>query len=133
MLKFSSSLCAVLLAITFLPGCGPAAPPQGTLSGSITINGKVYEGPLELIVMSMQSGKGGSTAIQKDGTFSFDSPFVTGEYTVYLAPSSPPEAKEMAVSVKIDNSIPAEYWNESSPVKIRIKEGKNEIKLKIPQ
>jgi len=133
MMKFSSSLSAVLLAVTFLCGCGPAAPPEGTLSGSITINEKVYEGPLELIVMSMKSGKGGSTAIQKDGTFSFDQPLITGEYTVYLAPSSPPEAKERAVSVKIDNSIPAEYWNESSPMKINIKEGKNEIKLKIPQ
>ncbi len=133
MIKFLNQLGAALLAAVLLSGCGPDAPPQGTLSGSVTINGKVYDRPLELIVMSMKTGGGSSTAIQEDGTFSFDKPFVTGEYTVYVAPSSPPEAEQQAVSVKIDKSIPDEYWNESSPIKINIKEGENNIKIKIPQ
>ena len=133
MMKFMNQFGAALLAAVLLCGCGPDAPPQGTLSGSVTINGKVYDGPLDLIVMSMKTGEGGSTAIQSDGTFTFDKPFVTGEYTVYVAPSSPPEAEQQAVSVKIDKSIPDEYWNESSPIKINIKEGENNVKIKIPQ
>ena len=37
------------------------------------------------------------------------------------------------VAVKIDNSIPQEYWNESSPLKVTIAEGENKETLKIPK
>lgn len=132
-MTFSRHLCVALLAMALFSGCGPQGPSEGTLSGNITINGKVYDGSIELIALNSKTGKGSVTAIQKDGTYSFDERLVVGEYTVYVAPSSPPEASTQAVAVKIDKSIPEEYWNEASPLKANIKEGENKIDFKIPQ
>jgi len=133
MMKLSAQLYVVLMATLFFSGCGPAADPEGTLSGTLTINGKVYEGSVELVVINSKTGKAAVAPVQKDGTFSFSKPLLTGEYTAYLAPSSPPEAKTQAVAVKIDKNIPEEYWNESSPLRVTIEEGKNKSELKIPQ
>lgn len=121
------SLCSLL----FAAGCGgEPPPPTGTVSGSIEFK-KPTASQLDLMIVDPSSGKAASTPIESDGAFSFGSPMLTGEYIAYLAPRSDPNATE-AVAVKIDKTIPENYWNEiNSPLRVEIKEGANTATLTV--
>ncbi len=85
--------------------------------------------------MNLTSGDHGKAPIQTDGTFRIGKELPVGEYTVYLAPKSTGSGEKddgQPQAVTMDTSVPDKYWNEaSSDIKIEVKEGKNDVVVKL--
>ena len=121
----------VALAIISQSGCGDPAVPTGTVSGTVEFSGDPY-GNVQLILMSMESGNAGSAEVDADGVFEIDKSLPVGEYIAYFAPSAAATDGEQPMSIKIDESIPQDYWNEStSKLRVKIDEGTNKVGLVI--
>lgn len=120
-------VCGAVLTV----GCGgEAAPPTGTVSGTIAFK-KPTAAQLDLMIIDPQTGKAASTQVGPEGEFSFGSPMLVGEYIAYFAPQMDPNVQQ-AVAVKIDRTIPEMYWNEiQSPLRVSISEGSNTASLQV--
>lgn len=116
-----------LVSLVFvLAGCGESTP-MGTVKGKVTLDGEPYS-DAAVVFMSMQTGQGGSTDIESDGTFALKDPLPVGTYTVYLAPKAADNKSEKATPVKMDTStVPEKYWSEMSDITIEVKKGPNEV------
>lgn len=123
--------CLAALMIIGLAGCGDAAVPTGTVSGTVEFSGNPY-GNVQLILLSMETGNAGSAEVNSDGVFNLEDSLPVGEYVAYFAPSATPAEGEQPAPVTIDQSIPDSYWNEStSGLRVKVDEGSNKVGLVI--
>ncbi len=117
---------ALALTLTLpLAGCSPSIP-EGTVSGTVTLNGKPYSDSA-IMLIDLNSGQAAGVDIQPDGSFAIADPLPLGTYNVYLAPKSLSEAEAAAAKpISIDTSVPDKYWSEhSTDIKIKVEEGEN--------
>jgi hypothetical protein len=118
-----------VLVLAVIVGCGASGPATGTVQGEVKFDDKPY-GDASLILLSMQTGQGGSTNIQSDGKFSLAEPLPVGKYTVYLAPKIEQDSYAEPKPVTIDKTVPSKYWNESeSDIQIEVNEGPNNVTI----
>ena len=114
-------------------GCGgKSGPPTGTVSGKITIGSEVPKDSIRVFFINSIIGQGSLALVEKDGTYHLEDPLHVAEYTVYFEKlvESTGEATTKQTQLK---SIPKEYGVEAtSPLKVKVEEGKNEINLDVP-
>ena len=95
---------------------------KGNLAGRVTYQGKPQLGGYFITLLSSDNKKY-SSALQKDGSFSFQTPIPVGEYRVAIEPI-PGE--------KLQGKIPARYHTENtSGLSIRVQPGKQNIELNL--
>lgn len=122
---FPAALCFCLL------GCGSEPEtPTGTVKGRVTLGDQPYTNAT-VVFLSLQSGKGATGEIQPDGSYTLSTPLPVGSYKVYLAPKPEPGASDEA-PVKIDTSVPENYWNETTTdISAEVTEGENEVPVNL--
>ncbi len=110
-----------------IAGCSGDAVPTGTVAGKVLLNDAPYTNA-SVVLLSLETGQGGTAVIQPDGTFRIEEPLPVGSYKAFLAPK-PIVAKEGDEQpVKIDQSVPDKYWNEAmTDISIEIVEGENDV------
>jgi len=112
-------------------GCGRGSKPTGTVSGTVTLDGRPYA-DASVIFFSPATGQGGSANINPDGTFQLPKPIAVGEYIVYLAPRLEEDPAAEPKPVSIDSTVPEKYWSEaSSDIRCEIKPGANQIAVEL--
>lgn len=119
----------LLLAVA----CSSPSQPTGTVRGTVTLGDAPYD-KAAVMLFSPTTGPVGIADLQPGGTFAMIDPIPVGTYTVYLAPKSVDSGDGSAqpMAVTIDESVPDKYWNEaSSDVSIEVKEGPNEVTVKL--
>lgn len=95
---------------------------KGEVAGRVTYEGKPLAGGYFITLVSAESKKF-SSALQKDGTFSFKTPIPAGEYRVVIEPIPGETAK---------SALPKRYASEAtSGLAIRIQSGKQQIQLNL--
>jgi hypothetical protein len=120
-----------LLTAAFI-GCGESGPPTGTVSGRVTFGGQAPPEPVFIQFINSNTGQGASATTKEDGSYSLGLPLHVGEYTVYferiVESTGPVSTAQEQLTI-----IPREYRNEqSSPLKVQVEQGKNEIDLDVP-
>lgn len=129
--KFLSLIPFVTLAACLTVGCSGEHIPTGTVTGTVQLDGKPYS-DADVIFLSLDSGKGATGAVQADGSFTLSDPIPVGIYQIFLAPKAPPEGQDEPTPVKIDQSVPDKYWNESSTdLSTQITEGENTVLVEL--
>lgn len=119
---------SMVLLIVFCLGCSQEDP-KGTVKGKVEYNGKPYT-EAAVCFVDLTSGMAASDNIEDDGTFQLE-PLPLGTYKVYLAPKIGDPLAE-AKPVKIDNSIPSKYWNESATdISHEVTAGINEMTVEL--
>ncbi len=119
-------VCLVCLAWV---GCAKTTP-VGTVKGKVTLNDAPY-GDAAVIFLSLETGKGGSSNINADGTFALKDPLPVGTYKVYLAPKVG-EASDQPKPVSMDKAVPDKYWNEAATdISIKVAAGPNDVKVEL--
>jgi len=130
-MKFYGGLSwvAIVVLVVGFVGCGPGGPATGTVKGNVQFGEKPY-GDASLIFLSMQTGQGGSTNINSDGSFALKDRLPVGSYKVYLAPKIEESNLAEPKPVRIDSSVPSKYWDEStSDLGIEVAEGPNTVTI----
>lgn len=127
--NYGSSWVPFVVLIVAIVGCGQSGPATGTVKGTVQYGEKPY-GNASLIFLSMQTGQGGSTNINSDGSFELKERLPIGSYKVYLAPKIEENDLAEPTPVRIDSSVPSKYWDEStSDLGIEVAEGPNTVTL----
>lgn len=121
----------VILATTY--GCGPAAKPVGTVSGTVKHKGQpVTAGVVNLF--DKATGSAATANLDSSGKFTLGAPLQTGNYSVsvtppipkQLPPGSPPEPQvEFTISLKYQDPS-------QSDIKKEVKVGANTLDIVIP-
>lgn len=125
------TITLLILVSVFLIGCGRRGKPTGTVSGTVTFDGKPYT-DASVIFFSPATGQGGSANINPDGTFQLPKPIEVGEYIVYLAPRLEENPAAEPKPVSIDSTVPEKYWSEStSDIRCEIKAGANQVPVEL--
>jgi hypothetical protein len=95
---------------------------KGQVTGKVTYEGKPLPGGFFITLVGGE-GKKFSSALQKDGTFTFNTAIPTGEYRIAIEPI-PGET--------IKSTLPKRYTSEStSGVSIRVQPGKQVVDLNL--
>ncbi len=116
----------VLLAV--LAGCTKSEP-TGTVQGKVTLAGQPFSNA-RLNFISKTTGMASAADIEPDGSFKLATPLKAGPYTVFLAPKTVADPDHPTAGTGPDPNVPQAYWNEStSPLKVEIKAGPNEIPI----
>lgn len=131
--KLSKILLAMLFcgSVVLASGCSNE-PPKGTVSGTVTFEGKPYSNA-GVMFISLETGNGSGGDIKPDGSYALADPIPVGTYSVYFAP----KAVELAPGAQpppayMDKTIPEKYWGEgSTDIKIDVKEGPNVVPIDI--
>lgn len=129
MKSLASIMCLIVVAAA---GCGSGGPPQGTVSGKVTIGGALPPEPVRVSFINSIIGQGAAATTAADGSYRLDHPIHVAEYTVYfekvVTSSGPVSTKDETLT-----AVPKEYRSEaSSPLKHSVKQGANTIDLEVP-
>jgi len=127
-------------------GCSSEGP-QGTVSGTVTLNGEpVKEG---LVSFMSSQGHASQGKIAAGGAYTLETPLPPGEYMVSVGPppiteapgglmpgqegkESDPASHYAAQSAPQQSDIPTDYWNEvTSGLKVTVKEGANQVPIEL--
>jgi hypothetical protein len=127
-------LSGLLLIATV--GCG-GGEATGTVKGTVYLGEEPF-GDASVVLVSPDTGQGGSADVNPDGTFSIELPIPVGTYTAYLTPKIDEAAmmekmqQGMATGMEMPKDFPAKYQNEaSSDLKVQVEEGENEVTLRM--
>ncbi|MFG0265318.1 MAG: carboxypeptidase regulatory-like domain-containing protein [Rhodopirellula sp. JB055] len=121
---------AVALLMTFSAGCSES-PPVGTVAGTVSLDGKPYD-DAAVMFLDAKTGQAAGTDIADGGQFTFKEPIPTGTYDVYLAPRTVPMEEGSPEAVKIDESVPEKYWNETTTdIEVVVNEGENSVTIEL--
>ena len=133
--RFSTAVtlmaCLVMVNVT---GCG-SGDPVGTVQGTVTFKGQpLTEGIL--YVYNKKTAEAGEGKVT-DGKFKLLNELRTGTYVAYVTavPPPPPNPENPPANLwgKFPKDFPAKYQREDkSDLSIEVKEGANEVELKIP-
>ncbi len=125
-----SLMLPAALALVSITGCS-SQPPTGEVSGKVLFDGQPYDAA-EVMLIDLTTGHAVGTAIQPGGQFAFEKPIPVGTYNVYLAPKAEPMTDGQPQAVKIDESVPQKYWNESTTdIKKQVNEGVNTLTIEL--
>lgn len=115
-------------------GCSSGEPPKptGTVSGTVTLNGKPYNNAA-VVFFSLQSGQAASANIGEDGSYRILNPLWVGSYQVYLAPKLEENLETAeAKPVYMDETIPDKYYNETTTdIICTLNEGENSFTVEL--
>ena len=134
----SLAVCSLLAFAAFcVAGCSKSVP-TGTVKGKVVFDGKPYT-EAAVTFLNTKTGDGDSVNINPDGTFQFKDPLPVGTYIVYLSPKleepsgqgGGEEAAQGPISMTQNKTVPEKYWSESSPIRIEVKEGENNVTVEI--
>lgn len=127
------------LVLILLVGCGGKADeqPKGTVKGAVTFQGQpVAEGSVSFY--HSRQGVEFEAPIQADGSFALKAEGIpVGEYVVTVRPlramGNPPGDKSAPIEMdKNAPDIPMKYrQTNTSPIKLQIKEGDNDLKVEM--
>jgi hypothetical protein len=121
---------SVAFLMTFSVGCGDS-PAVGTVEGTVSLDGKPYD-DAAVMFLDAKTGQAAGTDIQDGGQFTFNEPIPTGTYDVYLAPRTVPMEEGSPEAVKIDESVPEKYWNETTTdIEVVVSEGENSVTIEL--
>ncbi len=121
----TSTLAAIYLGLlacaSWTSGCGPAAPPSGSVAGKVIFHGQpLTSGVVTLI--NEKTGVGGSVELDSQGGFRIPS-IRTGEYKVAVHNAPPPPGGKF---VKLN--IPVKYQDiQTSGLRATVEEGENTV------
>ncbi len=123
---------AIVLGCVLLAWSGCAKPnPTGTVEGNVTLNGQPFSNA-RLNFLSKGTGAASAAEIAGDGSFKVETPMKVGTYVVFLAPKTVADPDHPSPSPGIDPKVPQACWNEAtSPLKIEVKEGKNNVPIEL--
>jgi hypothetical protein len=123
---------AIGLGCVLLVWSGCAKPnPTGTLEGKVLLNGQPFSNA-RLNFLSKGTGAASAAEIASDGSFKVETPMKLGTYVVFLAPKTVADPDHPSPSPGIDPKVPEACWNEAtSPLKIEVKEGKNNVSIEL--
>ena len=114
--------------ICLLTGCGGAeaeSKPMGTVSGTVTLEGKPLT-DLRVNFISEQVGAGAGGDLQADGSYTLDGPIPAGSYDVFITmPSNftPAQAQNNTSLSK----VPPKYLDQArTDLKAQVSEGENQ-------
>lgn len=123
---FSTIACLSTLSL----GCSDT-PPVGTVEGTVILNGKPYD-DAAVMFLDSSTGQAAGTDIGDGGQFALKDPIPTGTYNVYLAPKTVPMEEGSPEAVKIDESVPEKYWNETTTdIQAVVSEGENSVTIEL--
>jgi len=128
--KFACWRRAALLSgfVLLAAGCSSEAP-TGTVTGTVTLAGKPYE-DAAVMFLDPTTGQASGADIEAGASFSLPAPLPVGTYNIYLAPKSVPMEEGSPQAVKIDETVPAKYWNEASTdLSTTVEEGENPVEV----
>ncbi len=143
-------LTTAFLSLTVLTvGCGKesatkVAGPKGTVSGSVTLDGKPISGGAHVNFTHQKLALVASSPVAADGTYSLElldtMQLPVGVYKVVVTPPakpalSPEEAMKLQNEGKLNDDkspIPAKYMRaDESPIKYEVKEGENKFVVEL--
>ena len=120
---------SLLACVSWSVGCGPAAPPSGSVSGKVIYNGQpLTPGAVTGVVtlINEEAGVGASAEIDSSGGYHIQT-IRTGEYAVAVHSMPPPPGGKF---VKLD--IPEKYQDiQTSGLSVTVKEGENTADLEL--
>jgi ABC-type Na+ efflux pump permease subunit len=129
-LGIASLILPAVLAVFSITGCN-SQPPSGEVSGKVVFDGQPYDAAAVMLI-DLTTGHAIGTDIQPGGQFAFEKPVPVGTYSVYLAPKAEPMTDGQPQAVKIDESVPQKYWNESTTdIKKEVTEGVNTFTIEL--
>lgn len=118
----------VVVLLGMLAGCTKSEP-MGMVQGKVTLNGQPFSNA-RLNFISSTTGMASAADIESDGSFKVATPMKAGTYTVFLAPKSEADPDHPTAGTGPDPKVPQAYWNQSSsPIKVEIKAGPNDIPI----
>jgi len=111
----------LLACVSWTIGCGPVAPPSGSVSGKVIFNGQPLTSGVVTLV-NEESGVGASVEIDSSGSYYIQS-IRTGEYNVAVHNTPPPPGGKF---VKLN--IPEKYQDIlTSGLKATVEDGENTV------
>ena len=118
-------LVGLLAYAPWSTGCGPSAPPSGSISGKVVYNGQpLTSGVVTLI--DEESGVGASVELDSSGGYFIQS-IRAGKYKVAVHNVPPPPGAKF---VKLN--IPEKYQDiQTSGLSVTVEEGKNTADLEL--
>ena len=134
----SICLIASCLSSVFIAGCSPSGPAVGEVSGKVTFKGQpVKEGTVTFL--NPNEGGAGESPIDANGNYTIPQLVVgeVGEHIVIVTPlmemkDTDPGKSPPAPVEKSAPNIPVKYRQQGlTPLKTRIKEGKNEFQIEM--
>jgi hypothetical protein len=119
----------LLVAVPLFVGCG-SKQEKGTVQGTVTYRGDaVVVGDVNLV---SADGFAVLVKLNEKGQFTVDGDMPTGEYIVFI---SPPTFEPPAPGVKPRPTgqfvVPEQYQSPSSPLRITVKPGKNDVPIEL--
>jgi hypothetical protein len=133
--SFLPRLLVVILAASTV-GCG-GGPETGAVQGVVMLGDQPF-GDASLVLVSKDSGQGGSSELAPDGTFKLEMEIPVGTYTAYLTPKVDEEEmmqrmqQGLPPSTDKNSKLPKKYQNEaSSDLTVTVESGTNEITLRM--
>ena len=128
-------LIASCLSSVLIVGCSPSGPAVGDVSGKVTFKGQpIKEGTVTFL--NPNEGGAGESAIDSNGSYTIPK-LVVGEYILIVTPlmemkDTDPGKSPPAPVEKPAPNIPVKYRQQGlTPLKTRIKEGKNEFQIEM--
>ena len=132
---FACLAACVLLGL----GCG-RSPTEGTVAGTVRVDGKPIPAHARVVLMSMKTGVAAAAAVRADGAFAAEKPLAPGTYVAFLvpgrfneeAPDSTPvrNPTDGTTDAPAADSVPAKYWDEgTSPWRVDVVPGPNHVVL----
>lgn len=137
-----------LLCIALLSGCSNKFGPMGSISGSLTVNGKAPAEGTKVIFMEPIAGQAGFGLTDAAGAYSIEwrkegktySGLPVGKYQVMLVPAGSIDIDEMSADEMLDggpppeekSAIPAKYLRvATSGLEYDITEGENQVDISV--
>ncbi len=133
--RFLSRTLVVILA-GFSVGCG-GGPDTGSVQGTVMLGDQPF-GEASLVLVSMESGQGGSTDLATDGTFKLADEIPIGTYKAYLTPKV--DEEEMMKRMQEgkppttgkEAKFPKKYQDEfSTDLTVTVESGSNDVTLRM--
>lgn len=112
--------------VSCLIGCGPAGPPSGTISGTVTLNGQPLSAGV-VVFNNTAAGIGADAPLNASGEYRLDTPIPAGPYDVAIQPPPAPPPDQMGQATAQPKSpIPNKYLDpKTSGLKTTIHAGAN--------
>ena len=133
-----ASLALGLACLVFTVGCGPAAPPQATVKGKVTVDGAAVNGGTVTFAPIGGGGKPASGTVQQDGSFELatssaaDGAMIGQHQVSYSPPIIQWEPPEVDASGETPKAPEAPYQNlKVKEAEVEVKAGDNNIALEL--
>ena len=134
MVSFRMSMWTLLPVLAVMVGC-EARKPAGTVTGTVTYQGKPVSG--EVAFYAKAIGAGATATLDAGGNFQFDAPLPPATYTVSVTPPPPtpgdPTAKT-GPAKSADSTVPTKFRDPTtSNVTVTVADDENRLPIVMPK